>query len=1760
YVSNCLVQTVRAAWADGYDNATIPTNPNAHTWNDLTTALHTHLHEIPIPHTTNPHTDPLHHIIDTILDPTNNNTSATIIIDDGTTAHGYYITHTTDTNGHPLALIHDTNTPTHHNPNHTPTQPPRIPRIRTHHQWKQTYPHIHRAFITYFHTTHHGTLQPTPPPPHTNLHGTTNPIQGPPSETLDPERVDIAGLQDAMRAGRVTSAELVQTYLNRIRVLNDEGPRLNAIRMVNPHALRDAERLDAERRRGRVRGPLHGVPVLVKDNIDVAGMPTTAGALALRDSVPAVDSFLVQRLREAGAVILGKTNLTEFANFTTTGMPNGYSGLGGQVVNPYNSDLDPSGSSSGSAVAAAAALAAVTIGTETFGSIISPASANSLVGVKPTIGLLSRTGILPISADQDTPGPMTRSVYDAAALFTVLAGSDPEDPATADAAGVAGIDYTAALSVDALRGKRIGVVATDESGNMLNAFTNAQSVLTAQGATLVPVTVRPPTFGPVLPYGFKRDINRYLARLPADAPMRSLDDIVRFNRAHAAEGTIEFGHSLLVESNAVDLDDPQVRAEYETNRDTGVASAQHVIDSLLSEHQLDALVFIHNSCWPVVPRSRYPAVAVPIGYDPGTGRPFGMTLVGTAFTEAPLLGMAYAYEQAAQAWRPPTEVNSALVSGTESNAAALQQLRAHLASARTTRAAVAELLGVTPELVRPGALQQALSIDHQRISGAAVAPAAVAAAAGPLLRWIGARLDLHHRTEAATVAAMRAAHADPAVQQRLLDENTDLDNRLTQLLGLTSPGPMGRVSGDDPLAVLRHVAVVTGASEVRELVDAVNGYLDRDNGNLLVPTGEPLRAWTIRVHAAESLGIAPHDVTREHLQQLARQQNSLHSALVAEWGLWLGDHEFEQRPTYAEVAELAGVTERFVRNILTRTEPTYSEPAQRVLVAARWLGCLDKFADIVDPVFAEQRFVPPCFVAGEFVPGRFTAQPRLRGITRTAGMSDERARRILRGRAGRDQETQLRDLLAAAGYWYHPAGPYAPTAEAADPESPEPAPTATDPNHSVPEAIPERERLLRWYRDFLNDHSGAPRQGLAEHVEMFRLEWSQVRRWLTEAGFDTDAHATRPSAEFPAPDLSGIAAWPAMVRGYLGLTPADLDALVDATPGTWESIESGGRSLEVEHARALLRRVPGARSAYFALLDHFDELLTKFYDPAYPEGYPHIGAYIRFLRESRGRSRAWLGRELGKSADTVKHWENGQYSPPKEAIHRLLELLPPPFGVTLDEIAEVYSYQRQPVVFPNPLLSDSLGEYVRHLRTRNNLTRADTATITGIPEPTLQVIENEKSTASEPTALKFYRHIVAQAGEDGPGAVDAAALSATTWNELAAAWGYDTRLDPVADTVPDPETYDTVHQWMRALRRYFQAQSGMTRSEFAAQAGRSVRSIRAMEKDRKPRLIVLRTLRDNLGFSPDMLQKVLRRFYSRPEPARLDPAIEQLFWDLIATRPGSTEEHELQNRIFHSYKWIPQVMARRWTNARVDRQDLEQAATEAVLRAIKAFVPVDDFAAVAWASAFYATLRFTKANATDLHTLRDLWYTDTADETSGDAEAAFDFRVDLQRAVSGLPAGETIEQILLKLLEGYTFEEIGAEHGLAPETVRDILLEAADSLRETLSEDPPPRTNSSQPPTTTPWRRPRTATTGARTPWNARPGTAGSTARQPDSSDSAESTDARNVVPPYVSNCLVQTVRAAWADGYDNATIPTNPNAHTWNDLTTALHTHLHEI
>ncbi|WP_459548098.1 amidase family protein [Nocardia sp. X0981] len=485
---------------------------------------------------------------------------------------------------------------------------------------------------------------------------------------LDLEIADAAALRQAMADGRTSSVELVREYQRRIEALDKSGPRLNAVRALNPNALREAAELDAERARGHVRGPLHGIPVLVKDNIDVAGIPTTAGALALRDSYPAEDAFLISRLRAAGAVILGKTNLTEFANFAAEGMPPGYSALGGQVLNPYNPEVSPLGSSSGSGVAAAAGLAAITVGTETSGSIVSPAVFNSLVGVKPTVGLVSRSGILPVSVTQDSAGPLARTVSDAALLLTALTGVDPDDPVTATGATVAGTDYSAALSTEALRGKRIGVVAMTEDdlfkvesvAEPLSLFTDAQAVLRAQGATLVPVTLDIPDMAGVIPSEFKKALEDYFARLPDTAPIRTLGEVIRFNAEHVEEGAIPFGQSQLIDFDKTDLAEPEVHAKYVAQRENLVTAYRSVIDSALAGEQLDALLFIQAESWRVAPRAQYPSVAVPIGYDPTSGQPYGMSLVGTAFSEAPLLAMAYAYEQAAQVRRPPSELNPAL--------------------------------------------------------------------------------------------------------------------------------------------------------------------------------------------------------------------------------------------------------------------------------------------------------------------------------------------------------------------------------------------------------------------------------------------------------------------------------------------------------------------------------------------------------------------------------------------------------------------------------------------------------------------------------------------------------------------------------------------------------------------------------------------------------------------------------------------------------------------------------------------------------------------------------------------------------------------------------------------------------------------------------------------------------------------------------------------------------------------------------------------
>jgi amidase len=479
---------------------------------------------------------------------------------------------------------------------------------------------------------------------------------------LDLETAGVRELQAAMAAGDVTSEQLVEGYLARIDALDRCGPALHAVRCLAPDAREAARRLDAERADRGPRGPMHGIAVLVKDNIDVAGLPTTAGTLALEHSVPDRDAFLVARLRAAGAVVLGKTNLTEMANFMTDRMPSGYSALGGQVLNPYDVSLSPCGSSSGSGTAAAVGLATVAVGTETDGSILCPCDAQSLVGVKPTVGLVSRAGVLPIAASQDTAGPMARTVADAAALLAAITGVDPHDPATQEPEGVTGVDYLAALDADGLRGARLAVPPPPDDLDAEDRALLAQALdaLRGCGAVLVDVPALPETDElDVLHYELGRDLDAYFARLPADAPIRSLEQLVRWNAAHP-DGALKFGQVHLEKALAVDHEAGRRAYEAARERDRRVAG-ELGIDATLDACDAVALVVPSWRGAGIGARAGYPSVIVPAGYRPSSRRPFGVTFLGRAWSEARLLSLAYAYEQATRLRRPVSAVNPSLL-------------------------------------------------------------------------------------------------------------------------------------------------------------------------------------------------------------------------------------------------------------------------------------------------------------------------------------------------------------------------------------------------------------------------------------------------------------------------------------------------------------------------------------------------------------------------------------------------------------------------------------------------------------------------------------------------------------------------------------------------------------------------------------------------------------------------------------------------------------------------------------------------------------------------------------------------------------------------------------------------------------------------------------------------------------------------------------------------------------------------------------------
>ena len=482
-------------------------------------------------------------------------------------------------------------------------------------------------------------------------------------------------LQNAMTNGKTTAQQLVRLYLARIAAIDNAGPQLNSVIELNPDALAIAGALDAERKAKGPRGPLHGTPVLLKDNIATADkMQTTAGSLALMGMKPPRDAALVTRLRDAGVVILGKTNLSEWANIRSTRSTSGWSARGGLTLNPYALDRNTSGSSSGSGASMAASLAAVAVGTETDGSITSPASVAGLVGLKPTVGLVSRAGIIPISHSQDTAGPMTRTVADAAVLLSAMAGSDARDTATRTA-DQKKADYTRFLNRDGLKGKRIGVVRAQiaSHSDSVAAVIEAQlAVLKAQGATLIDVDEVPNSskYGDseltVLLYELKADMAAYLAEYGPTAPIKTLADVIAFNEKHRAQTMPFFGQEHFFNAQAKGGLDSQEYLDALANNHR--YSRAEGLDQVLQQHQLDALVApTGGPAWLTdlingdasgasftspAAVAGYPHITVPCGAVQGL--PIGLSFVGTAWSEGPLIAMAYAYEQASKQRHPPT--------------------------------------------------------------------------------------------------------------------------------------------------------------------------------------------------------------------------------------------------------------------------------------------------------------------------------------------------------------------------------------------------------------------------------------------------------------------------------------------------------------------------------------------------------------------------------------------------------------------------------------------------------------------------------------------------------------------------------------------------------------------------------------------------------------------------------------------------------------------------------------------------------------------------------------------------------------------------------------------------------------------------------------------------------------------------------------------------------------------------------------------------
>jgi amidase len=496
--------------------------------------------------------------------------------------------------------------------------------------------------------------------------------EAPPAFELD--ELTISQLQQALQSGKYSAKQLVEKYADRIGDVDKKGPALYSIIEMNPDAERIASDLDRERKEKGPRGPLHGIPILLKDNIDTADrMMTTAGSLALVGSKPLQDAFIAKRLREAGAVILGKTNLSEWANFRSGKSSSGWSGRGGQTRNPYALDRNPCGSSSGSGVAVAANLCAAAIGTETDGSVVCPSSANSLVGIKPTVGLVSRAGIIPISHSQDTAGPMTRTVSDAAIILSALAAIDPRDEATGASRGKSVIDYTKFLDKEGLKGMRLGVARkhfgfNDRVDKLMNDLLAEMKKL---GAVLVdPADI--PTSGKfddsefeVLLYEFKADLNTYLAGLGPKAPVHSLKEVIAFNEKNRDREMPYFGQDILIKAEAKG---PLTSKPYlQALRKNHLLTRTQGIDFIMKKNRLHAMVApTGGPSWPTdwingdhftggyssaSAVAGYPHITVPAGYV--FGMPVGISFFGGAFSEPTLIKIAYAFEQATQARRTP---------------------------------------------------------------------------------------------------------------------------------------------------------------------------------------------------------------------------------------------------------------------------------------------------------------------------------------------------------------------------------------------------------------------------------------------------------------------------------------------------------------------------------------------------------------------------------------------------------------------------------------------------------------------------------------------------------------------------------------------------------------------------------------------------------------------------------------------------------------------------------------------------------------------------------------------------------------------------------------------------------------------------------------------------------------------------------------------------------------------------------------------------